>query len=56
MANRSSQAVIRACRKDADAILIVLADQPLVTAIHLSKLIDTCSGANAQTSGIDGQN
>jgi len=37
---------IRACRDGADAILIVLADQPLVTAAHLSQLIDDWSGAD----------
>lgn len=37
---------IRACRDGADAILIVLADQPLVTAAHLTELIDHWSGAD----------
>lgn len=37
---------VRACRDGADAILIVLADQPLVTAAHLSQLIDHWSGAD----------
>ena len=37
---------IRACRDGADAILIVLADQPLVTAAHLNQLIDHWSGAD----------
>jgi CTP:molybdopterin cytidylyltransferase MocA len=36
----------RACRDGADAILIVLADQALVTAAHLKKLIDNWSGAD----------
>lgn len=44
----SISAGVRACREDADAILIVLADQPLVTAAHLSKLIDTWSGAKTE--------
>ena len=52
----SISAGVRACRKDADAILIVLADQPLVTAVHLSKLIDTWSGAKTEivASGFEG--
>jgi len=37
---------IHACRDGADAILIVLADQPLVTTAHLSQLIDHWSGAD----------
>lgn len=41
----SISAGVRACRDSADAILIVLADQPLVTEAHLSKLIDTWTGA-----------
>lgn len=44
----SISAGIRACRKDADAILIVLADQPFVTAEHLNELIDTWSGDEAE--------
>lgn len=36
---------VRACRRDADAILILLADQPLITAAHLEDLIDMWSGA-----------
>ena len=39
---------IHACRDGADAILIMLADQPLVTAAHLSQLIDHWSGADDQ--------
>ena len=34
------------CRKYADAILLLLADQPLVTAEHLQALIDNWSGAD----------
>ena len=41
----SISAGVRECRDGADAILIVLADQPLVTAAHLSQLIDHWSGA-----------
>jgi molybdenum cofactor cytidylyltransferase len=44
----SISAGVRACRKDADAILIILADQPLVTAAHLNELIDTWSGAKTE--------
>ena len=36
----------RVCRKHADAILLLLADQPLVTAEHLQALIDNWSGSN----------
>jgi len=42
----SISAGIRACRDNADAILIVLADQTLVTAAHLTELIDNWSGAD----------
>jgi len=35
----------RACRGRADALLILLADQPLVTAQHLQALINAWSGA-----------
>lgn len=35
----------RACRGRADALLVLLADQPLVTAQHLQTLVDTWSGA-----------
>ena len=42
----SIAAAVRECRDGADAILIVLADQPLVTAAHLSQLIDQWSGAD----------
>jgi molybdenum cofactor cytidylyltransferase len=41
----SISAAVRECRDGADAILIVLADQPLVTAAHLSQLIGHWSGA-----------
>jgi len=40
----SIAAGVRECRDGADAILIVLADQPLVTAAHLCQLIDHWSG------------
>jgi len=36
----------RACRPHADALLVLLADQPLITADHLNGLIDTWSGAD----------
>ncbi len=39
---------VRACRNGADAILLMLADQPLVTARHLRELINTWSGAEAE--------
>lgn len=42
----SIAAGIRACRDGADAILIMLADQPLVTTAHLDELIDNWSGAD----------
>ena len=42
----SISAGILACRDGADAILIVLADQPLVTTAHLNELIDSWSGAD----------
>ena len=35
---------VRACRKNADAILMVLADQPLVTATHLVDLVASWDG------------
>lgn len=35
---------VRACREQADAILILLADQPLVSKTHLSGLIDKWNG------------
>ncbi len=35
----------RACRARADALLFLLADQPLITAQHLKALIDKWSGA-----------
>lgn len=37
-------AAARACRKYADAIVILLADQPLITATHLKSLIRRWSG------------
>lgn len=44
----SISAGVRACRGGADAILIVLADQPLVTAEHLNDLISTWSGSETE--------
>lgn len=35
----------RACPPHADAVLMLLADQPLITAQHLEALVDTWSGA-----------
>lgn len=35
---------VNACRESADSILIVLADQPLVTAVHLSGLVAQWDG------------
>jgi len=42
----SISAGIRACRDGADAVLLLLADQPLVTSAHLSELIDNWSGTD----------
>lgn len=36
---------VRACREHADAILIMLADQPLVSSAHLAQLVDRWTGA-----------
>jgi molybdenum cofactor cytidylyltransferase len=44
----SIAAGVRTCRKDADAIMIVLADQPLITATHLNDIISTWSGAETE--------
>jgi molybdenum cofactor cytidylyltransferase len=41
----SIAAGVRSCRASADAILIMLADQPLITAEHLETLIEQWSGA-----------
>ncbi len=41
----SIAAAARVCSERADAILLLLADQPLVTAEHLQMLVDTWSGA-----------
>jgi len=38
-------ASVRACREDADAVLVILADQALVTEAHMRDLIDKWSGA-----------
>ena len=37
----SIRSAVDVCSEHADALLIVLADQPLVTAVHLSTLIET---------------
>lgn len=52
----SISAGIHACRDGADAILIMLADQPLVTAAHLNDLIEHWSGADDEVvaSSFDG--
>ena len=52
----SIAAAARVCRNEADAILIALADQPLVTAAHIQNLIDTWSGADNEivSSSFDG--
>ena len=42
----SIAAAARACRSHAGAILVLLADQPLVTAPHLEKIIESWSGAD----------
>lgn len=44
----SISAGIGACRDGADAILIMLADQPLVTTSHLNELINNWSGADRE--------
>jgi len=36
----------RACRGNADALLLLLADQPLITSQHLRALIETWAGAD----------
>jgi len=41
----SISASAKACQKDADAVIVILADQPLVTEAHIRDLIDTWSGA-----------
>ena len=35
---------IRACRNEADAVLVLLADQPRISGEHLRRLVDTWSG------------
>jgi len=42
----SISACLKACRDDADAVLVTLADQPLVTGAHIRNLIATWSGAD----------
>ena len=42
----SIAAGVRGCRARADAILILLADQPLITAEHLQTLIEQWSGSD----------
>jgi len=51
-------ASVRACREDADAVLVILADQPLVTEAHIRDLIDTWSGAENEivSTSFDGIN
>lgn len=41
----SIAAAARACRQSADALLVQLADQPLVTSQHLQTLVDSWSGS-----------
>ena len=43
--NSSISASVRSCKDDADAVLVMLADQPLISAAHVRDLIDTRSGA-----------
>jgi molybdenum cofactor cytidylyltransferase len=52
----SISAAVRACRESADALLILLADQPLVTEAHIRELIDAWSGAENEiiSSSFDG--
>ena len=54
----SISAAVRACRESADALLILLADQPLVSEGHILDLIDARSGAKNEiiTSSFDGIN
>jgi len=54
----SISASVRACQEDADAVLVILADQPLVTAAHIRGLIDTWSGAEDEivSTSFDGIN
>jgi len=44
----SISAGVRACRNGADAILLLLADQPLVTTRHLNELVSRWSGAETE--------
>jgi len=44
----SIAAAASACRRCADALLVLLADQPLVTAEHLQTLIDSWSGSDTE--------
>jgi molybdenum cofactor cytidylyltransferase len=44
MNSHSGFLVARVCQGSADALLLLLADQPLVTAEHLRQLIDSWSG------------
>jgi len=52
----SIAAAANACNEDADAVLIILADQPLITASHIRNLIDTWSGKQNEiiSSSFDG--
>ena len=42
----SIAAGVHACRANADAVLILLADQPLISAAHLQSIITSWSGAD----------
>ena len=42
----SISVAVKACQEDADAMIVILADQPLVTDAHIRNLIDKWSGAN----------
>lgn len=52
----SISAAVKACRESADALLILLADQPLVSDAHIRDLIDAWSGAENEiiSSSFDG--
>lgn len=48
-----------ACREQADAVIVMLADQPLITAAHISRIIKQWSGGPDEIvatrfSGVDG--
>lgn len=44
----SIAAAVRACSDNTDAIIILLADQPLITDIHLTRLIERWSGDTSE--------